>query len=182
MTTDQIHIAFLRAVNVGSRKVEMARLREVLTGLGLGSVRTYIASGNAFFTSADSDPERLVALIERALEDAFGFEIPTILRTADQLRAELAAAPFGKTPPAADERFSMLYGSAPLTGTDLPVRSPKGDWEVLGTHGGTAFVRWRLLGGRPVNPAPVIEKMFGVRATGRFFHTSQKILAAAEKN
>jgi uncharacterized protein (DUF1697 family) len=181
MTSGQTHIAFLRAVNVGQRKVEMARLREVLTQLGFGAARTYIASGNAFFTSADSDREAIVERIEGGLAEAFGFEIPTIVRTIAELRAELAASPFAGQQPAADERHSMIYTSGALTGRAFPLRSHKGEWEVLGACQGTAFVRWRLRNGRPVNPAPVVEKAFGVRATGRFFHTSVKILAAAEK-
>ncbi|MEU3838558.1 DUF1697 domain-containing protein [Streptomyces sp. NPDC028635] len=180
MTTEQTHIAFLRAVNVGARKVEMARLRETLSGLGLGAVRTYIASGNAFFTTAETDRVRLTASIEAALAKTFGFDIPAIVRTVPELRAELAASPFTDLRPAPDERFSLVFASGPLAHGTLPPRSPRGDWEVLDVCGGTASVRWRLRGGRTVNPAPVIEKTFGVTATARFFHTTQKILAVAE--
>jgi uncharacterized protein (DUF1697 family) len=182
MGTGRTYIAFLRAVNVGGRKVEMARLREVLAGLGLGSVRTYIASGNAFFTSPGTDPAALAGRIEAALADAFGFPIPTILRTVPELAAELAASPFTDRLPGEDERFSMVFTSGSLAGGEFPMRSPKGDWEVLGASESTAFVIWRRLNGRlGTNPIPVIEKTFGVQATGRFFHTTHKILAAARK-
>jgi uncharacterized protein (DUF1697 family) len=179
--TDPTYIAFLRAVNVPGRKVEMARLREVLTQLGFMGARTYIASGNAFFTGAGNDRARIVERVEAGLAETFGFEVPTILRTSDELRAELAASPFVGRQPAPDERFSMVYGSGPLTDGEFPLHSAKGDWEVLGARGATAYVRWRLVNGRPVNPVPAIEKTFGVQATGRFFHTSEKILAAAGK-
>jgi hypothetical protein len=182
MSADRTHIAFLRAVNVGGRKVEMARLREVLTGLGLGSARTYIASGNAFFTSPETDRASLVERIEAGLAGAFGFAVPTILRTVPELAAELAASPFGHQQPAEDERFSMVFTSGSLAGGTFPLRSPKGDWEILGASEGTAFVVWRRLNGRlGGNPIPVIEKTFGVQATGRFFHTAKKILAAAQQ-
>ena len=47
------YVAFLRAVNVGrGRKVEMARLRKLLTEAGYGNVSTYIQSGNVFFDSS----------------------------------------------------------------------------------------------------------------------------------
>ncbi|MEU3260643.1 DUF1697 domain-containing protein [Streptomyces albidoflavus] len=181
MRTEQTHIAFLRAVNVGGRKVEMARLREVLTGLGLGSPRTYIASGNAFFTTEATDHADLVGHIEAGLADAFGFPIPTILRTVPELQAELTASPFAGRQPAADERFSMVFTSGPLPANVPAPHSSKGDWEVLGASGSTAYVRWQLRNGRSVNPAPMIEKAYGVQATARFFHTTEKILAAAEK-
>lgn len=183
MCTDQTYVAFLRAVNVGGRKVEMARLREVLAGLGLDSVRTYIASGNAFFTSHESDRAGLVERIETRLANTFGFAIPTILRTVPELETELAASPFVDAQPAPDERFCMAFTSGPLDGIELPQRSPNGEWEILGAHGATAFVLERRLTGRPgASPIPVIEKTFGVRATSRFFHTTQKILAAAKRS
>lgn len=178
----QTHIAFLRAVNVGGRKVEMARLREALTDLGLGSVRTYIASGNAFFTSPETDRVALAERVETRLCNTFGFPIPTILRTLPELEAELAASPFVGAQPAEDERFSIIFTSGSLVGGHFPMVSPKGDWEVLGASGGTAFALWRLVNGRPSNPVPVIEKTFGVQATARFFHTSEKILAAARRH
>ena len=182
MSTDQTHIAFLRAVNVGGRKVEMARLREVLAGLGLGSVRTYIASGNAFFVSPETDRASLVERVETGLSEAFGFAVPTILRTVPELEAEIAASPFVGKQPAEHERFSMVFTSGSLAGGEFPLRSPKGDWEVLGASGNTAFALWRLVDGRVGGgPGPMIEKTFGVQATGRFFHTTEKILAAAKK-
>ena len=41
-----VRIGFLRAVNLGKRKVEMARLKAVAEGLGYDDVWTYINSGN----------------------------------------------------------------------------------------------------------------------------------------
>ena len=44
-----VRVGFLRAVNLGKRKVEMARLKAVAEGLGHGDVWTYINSGNVVF-------------------------------------------------------------------------------------------------------------------------------------
>lgn len=181
MGADQRHIAFLRAVNVGDRKVEMARLREVLTGLGFDAVGTYLASGNTFFTCPDTDRAALVERVEAALAETFGFTVPTIVRTVPELKAELAASPFVGRRPATEERFFMVFAAQPPTDGEIPLRSAKGDWEILGTHGSTVFAVWRLDHGRAGNPLPQIEKRLRVRATGRFFHTTEKILAAAER-
>ena len=64
---------FLRGVNVGGIKVESAKLRQVLTGLGLTDVTTYLASGNVTFGS-DAAPATLTADVERALSDAFHYD------------------------------------------------------------------------------------------------------------
>ncbi len=177
--SEQRYVAFLRAVNVGGRTVAMARLREVLAGLGCDVVRTYLNSGNAFFTAPEADRGELTARVEAALGETFGFAVPAVLRTLPELRADLAAAPFGGREPAEDERFSLVFAKGELNGGGLPLRSR--DWEVLGARGGTLFVVWRLRNGRATNPVPEVEKHFGVQATGRFFHTTRKILAAAEK-
>ena len=45
------HVVLLRGVNnLGSKKVTMAELREVVTSLGHADVMTYIQSGNVLFT------------------------------------------------------------------------------------------------------------------------------------
>jgi uncharacterized protein (DUF1697 family) len=190
----QTWIAFLRAVNVGGRKVEMARLRDLLgAGPGLERVRTYIASGNVFFdsdTTSDSNPggaearAALTATIERRLREEFGFEVPTLLRTLDEVESSLAlaAAPFGKVVVTPDVRLSVVFTSGPLVGLTPPLVSPKGDWEIVGATAGEAFVVSRLQDGRlGANPIAAIEKTYGVRATARFFHTMAKIVTAAKK-
>jgi uncharacterized protein (DUF1697 family) len=87
-------VAFLRAVNVGRRTVAMATAREVLAGLGFDQVGSFANSGNLIFTATGkaSDHE---AAIRTALEDAFGFELATFVRTARQVTALATAKPFG---------------------------------------------------------------------------------------
>ena len=178
-------IAFLRAVNVGGHKVEMARLRALLDGMGLARVRSYIASGNVFFDAElDTPAERaeLTATIEARLREEFGFDIPVVLRSTDEVAAALAAAPFDQVELTPDTRLSIAFLSGPLTGLTLPLRSPKGEWELLGATEGEAYlVSWRVNGRVGDNPVAALEKAFGVKGTARFFHTTEKILAAARK-
>jgi len=89
------HVAFLRAVNVGNRRVDMATARDVLTHLGYEDVGSYVNSGNLLF-SATGNAADLQAAIRAALEDRFGFELTTFVRTAAQVRALVEARPFGE--------------------------------------------------------------------------------------
>ena len=64
----------VRGINVGGKnKVVMAELRQELTELGIEKVKTYINSGNIFFTSTGSKSQ----LIEK-LEAFFGTRYPFI--------------------------------------------------------------------------------------------------------
>lgn len=87
-------VALLRGVNVGGRnKVAMAELRGVVEGLGYSEVETHLQSGNVVCAVAGDAPQRVAAKLEAAIEDAFGFAIPVLARTAAELRAAVAANP-----------------------------------------------------------------------------------------
>jgi uncharacterized protein (DUF1697 family) len=85
--------AFLRAVNLGKRKVSMPRLVAVLEGLGYRDVWTFVNSGNAVFDASGSRT-RLEKDIEAALADEFPFTVETFVRTAPELRKLVAEQPF----------------------------------------------------------------------------------------
>lgn len=112
MTT---YAALLRGINVGgSKKVPMADLRALLTGLGHEDVRTYLQSGQAVFTSGHGDEESLAAEITHAIEKYFGFGVDVIVRDHAYLKAIADACPF----PAADlepKQLHVTYFSAPVS-------------------------------------------------------------------
>ncbi len=89
------YIALLRAVNVGGTgKLPMARLKALCEGLGFTRVQTVIASGNVLLDSrlgAAQVQKRLAA----ALHEELGKPVGVLLRTVDELKAVLAAQPFG---------------------------------------------------------------------------------------
>ena len=88
------HVAFLRAVNLGpARKVPNAEARAVLEDLGYGDVQSFVNSGNLIFT-APGRPAGLQTAIRAALEERFGFELTTFVRTETRLRTLLKHQPF----------------------------------------------------------------------------------------
>lgn len=72
----------------------MAAARDVLAELGFDQVESYANSGNLIFTSNGKAVDHEAA-IRSALEDKFGFELTTFVRTARQVTALATAAPFG---------------------------------------------------------------------------------------
>jgi uncharacterized protein (DUF1697 family) len=91
-------VAFLRAVNVGKRRVDMATARKTLESLGYADVASFVNSGNLLFT-ASGQAAKLERAIRAALEDTFGFEVTTFVRTAAQVKALATDKPFGPLKP-----------------------------------------------------------------------------------
>ena len=89
--------ALLRAVNVGGRKLVMSELKGIAEELGLGSPKTFIASGNLLFTSDKSEPE-LASLLSEAIGGHMGAEVPVLVRTADEMAEVAASNPFPEEP------------------------------------------------------------------------------------
>jgi uncharacterized protein (DUF1697 family) len=86
------HVLLLRGVNVGGNKrVPMAELKTMLTGLGHGNVRTLLNSGNAVFDVARPTPAgKLASTIASAIEDTFGFSSRSFVLTAADLGVVVA--------------------------------------------------------------------------------------------
>ena len=136
-----VRIGFLRAVNLGKRKVEMARLKAVTEGLGHGDVWTYINSGNVVFDAAGSRAN-LERAMEKALEAEFGFECTTFVRTATEVRNVVDARPF--TLAAGDTHFVTFLKKAPSTGDASGLEALSNDFDTLVVQG--AEVHWRMRG------------------------------------
>lgn len=102
------YVAFLRAVNVGGRRVAMAKARTVLENLGYDDVGSFVNSGNVLFT-AQGKAETFERRIRSALEDEFGFELTTFVRSAKQVQTLVDEKPFTLT---GDDTHFVLF---PLT-------------------------------------------------------------------
>jgi uncharacterized protein (DUF1697 family) len=86
------HVAFLRGINVGGRRVTKAQLCAPFEALGFAGVASFLASGNVSFATNDTDG--LEPRIEAALQSALGFDVEVFVRTADQLAQVVAFEPF----------------------------------------------------------------------------------------
>lgn len=136
-------IAFLRAVNVGGRTVKMDRLKAVFEGLKCREVSTFIASGNVRF-AIRGEAGALERTIERALADAFGFEVTTFLRASAELAALATTDPFGVPPgDALMVGFLKTVPDAPAIARLTALRTPDDDLRVLGRE-----LWWHRRGGR----------------------------------
>jgi uncharacterized protein (DUF1697 family) len=162
------YVGFLRAVNVGARRVDMARLRAELEGLGYDDVSTYINSGNVIFSSPD-DPDALTSAIEARLEAAFGFEVATLLRTDDEVAAIAARRPFGAVPEGSTHMVVLLR--QPLAETEArAVEGLSRDSDRLRVEG--TEVHWLITGKLMDSTLKAKDwKVLGEQATTNRNHT-----------
>lgn len=116
------HIALLRAVNVGGRKVLKDDLLGLAKDLGFDDAKTLLASGNlVLWGKAGSDAD-IEQRLEAGLEKRMGLRTEFMVRSPAELKAIIAANPW---PNLATERPSHLVVNF------LKVPVPAADVEVL---------------------------------------------------
>jgi uncharacterized protein (DUF1697 family) len=169
-------VAFLRGVNLGKRQMKMAELKACCEQMGLGQVKTIVASGNVRFET-DKDA-KLKERLEAALAEKFAFPVKVILRSADEIAAMIASRPFAKVDPKADVAQHVLLTDQALT--------PKPDLKGLPAHIEVPrvddceiyFVAHRLPNGRYTEGLEQLDKMLpkGALVTMRNWNTMLKLL------
>lgn len=91
------YIALLRGINVsGHKKIKMAELRELLKTFDFHYVETYIQSGNIVFKSDEVNIKQLEIIIKNGIADKFGFDVPILVKTCDEIATILRESPFKK--------------------------------------------------------------------------------------
>jgi uncharacterized protein (DUF1697 family) len=166
-------IALLRGVNVGGNKrVEMARLRALMEELGYSDVRTYVNSGNVVF----SGPRRSEQHLERAIAEAFGFEVPVVLRSRDELADVVAANPLREV--ATDPAKHLVVFCAVKASTDLdPADFAPETFVIRGRE-----VHLWAPGGIGTSPLAKLlaAKSLDNKSTARNWRTIEKLLELAD--
>jgi len=93
------YVLLLRGINVGrAHRIGMADLRALLEAEGHRDVRTLLQSGNVVL-DADLPAEQLARSVEQAIEQRFGFPVPTVVRTAEEVTAVVAKDPLKSVAP-----------------------------------------------------------------------------------
>jgi uncharacterized protein (DUF1697 family) len=130
------HVALLRGINLaGKNRLPMKELIEMFENGGCGGAAAYIQSGNVIFTAAPAVASRIAALITTQIKKRFGFDVPVILRTADELKKVISNNPFLKAGVAEKELHVMFLADAPDAShirTLDPDRSPPDTYQVRG--------------------------------------------------
>lgn len=175
-------VAFLRGINVGGhRRVPMAELRAALTKIGLEDVRTHIVSGNVVFRTKRREAAALTRDIEHAIEQAFGFPVAVVLRTAAELRQLVDGDPLPDGSAADPAHRYAVFLSADPAPDRLAAINPAAvepDVFVAGDRVIHAWYRGGLQGSKLAGR--LTDRGLGVTATARNWNTVRTMADLAD--
>jgi len=133
-----IYIALLRGINVAGKKiVKMEDLRASFEALGFGRVRTYVQSGNVIFEAKRTSSYDLTKIITTEISRDFGFPIPVVLRTSDEIGQIAGDNPFLNERGLDHSKLHVTFLSA------LPARDAKERIDALNARPDQFRVRGR---------------------------------------
>ncbi|MCL6457134.1 MAG: DUF1697 domain-containing protein [Gorillibacterium sp.] len=172
-----MRIALLRGINVsGQNPIKMLDLKQMFETLGFSQVQTYIQTGNVRFESNEDEPE-LRQRIQQEIKSIYGFSVPVILRTVQELKQVIVNCPFSINELSAGENvYVALLLEAPLqTGIDrlLTFDNAIDDFRIQGRE---VYILYRQGSGRSNLTNALIEKKLGVSATTRNWNTVNKLV------
>jgi len=134
----QTYIALMRGINVGGHnKLPMKDLAAIFEKAGCDEVRTYVQSGNVVFAAGKKLAAGVPEAVSAAINDQFGYQVPLVLRSAEQLAAVVAGNPFAR--PGAEEKALHVAFLADDAGPDAAavlehLRAPAEELAVTGAH------------------------------------------------
>lgn len=174
-------VALLRAVNVGGRKLPMAELRALCRELGWSDVATYIQSGNVVF-DADCAPAEAEAALEARIASVYGYDAPTVVRTAAQWAGYAPACPFPDAARATPNYLLMLVSKRPpAAGAAEFIQARAQAGEAVRQAGDAIWIHFPNGSGTSKITPTIIDKAIGSPATSRNHRTVvtlQEMLAA----
>src|SRR6202451_2326100 len=113
-TSASTYVALLRGINVGGKhKLPMKELVEVCSATQCSNVRTYIQSGNVVFTAPVNVAKGLALTLAKNIEERFGFPVPVVLRSHEQLAQVARSNPFLKAGKPESTLHVLFLGDGP---------------------------------------------------------------------
>jgi uncharacterized protein (DUF1697 family) len=171
-----LYVAFLRAINVGTRRVSKDRLVKPFEELGFDDVSTFIASGNVIFRTSDKASDAEPA-IEAALGKALGFEVVTFVRSRSAVARVVRDQPFGGSEDLVHVGFLR---KAPAASVRRAVEDLGNEHDEVTTRGKELYWEARNGMGRATLSGAALEKALGQPMTLRSLKMLKRLEAKLE--
>jgi uncharacterized protein (DUF1697 family) len=171
------YLAFLRAINLGSRnRVAMADLRGLLEDLGYRDVVTHLVSGNAAFSCARKSEASLVGSIEASIAKRLGLKIRVLVRTPEQLERVLESNPLKHAEADPKRLVITLLDAAPAADRLAAFDVAEFGADVIAIVDRAVYTWYRDGIGASRLGVTTIERRLGVTGTGRNWDTLARMV------
>jgi uncharacterized protein (DUF1697 family) len=175
------YAALLRGINVGGKNLlPMKDLIQLFVAAGCDEVSTYIQSGNVLFSAPAKVTRTLPAVIGEAISKRFGFSIPVILRSAEELGHVASKNPFlakDADPAALHVSFLADAPEAARARKLDPKRSPPDELIVKGKE---VYLHLPNGMGRTRLTNAYLDSTLGTVSTARNWRTVLKLVELAQ--
>lgn len=173
------YIALLRGINVaGHKKIPMAELRALLEKSGMTNVQTYIQSGNVIFQSPENEIKKLEETIKKSLLNHFGFEVPVLVRTRQELLSIFNNCPFSEAQK--EESYFIILSKIPKKDMIKEASQKTYPNDVYAIINDCIYLICANGYGRAKFNLGYFENKLKVNATARNYKTMIKLLALSE--
>ena len=176
------YVALLRGINVGkAKRIKMADLRALLSGLGHEDVATVLMSGNAVFTSSSKSAVALARGIEGAIASELSMDVKVFVRTASAVAAVADAVPWPDLAKREPSRLGIAFFDEKVDRSALrPILDADWSPERFAVGKGVTYA-WQPNG---ITGSPLAEALLKAKGapvgTVRNLATVRKILDRAE--
>ena len=144
------HLVLLRGINVsGHNMIKMETLKTTLENAGFNNVETYIQSGNVFVETDDESTFGVGFKIKQEIFKTFGYDVPTIVLTKNDLELCLKNNPYLKEKNPDTKKLYVAFVSKELPPSainDLKISQFKPDEAV--TDGIRIFIKYDVGAGK----------------------------------
>jgi uncharacterized protein (DUF1697 family) len=156
----------------------MAELRALAKSLNLRNPVTYIQSGNLIFDVAPDDTG-FAQRLETALTGRYGFEIPVVTRSADELERLAREHPLAS--PELEDRFLMIafLDREPAVAMDEVIDPDEFGPDRFDQRGWDIYLAYPNGIGRSKLSHHLIQRRLGVQATIRNWRTILRLVELA---
>jgi uncharacterized protein (DUF1697 family) len=179
------YISILRGINVGgNRKIMMKDLKSLYERLDFSKVETYIQSGNVLFESEQKlSIKELEEKIQQAIAETFGFDVPLIVRTAEEWTEIIAKSPFWKEKDVDIEKLHLtILKQIPSNESLMKIKEMKFQPDRFEIMERDVFVYCENGYGRTKITNDFFEKKLKISASTRNWKTVIKLHEMVEKN
>lgn len=173
-----IFLAFLRGINVSGQKIiKMADLKVALETIGFQKIQTYIQSGNIVLETENTEIALLEQKITDKIKETFAFDVPTVVRTVEDLEKILKNNPFNKQIlEEKDQLYFTLLKNRPSAESQQSLENKASNIDEIRVLGQTVYVLCRKGYGESVFSNNFVEKNLKISATTRNLATMEKMI------